>query len=89
MSTVDQQPPSSWSIWSIIVPLLPLALALIANILGRARDQQLIQAGIDQEIAAQSKAIFERTEAGKKMMGKIEGMHDPELDQLIKDLGQP
>jgi hypothetical protein len=75
------------SVWSILVPLIPTLLGLIANILGSARDKNLIQAGIDQEIARQSERISELTETGRKMRERIEKLNDPELNDLLRELG--
>lgn len=79
---------ATWSLWSWLLPLIPALLALIANIFARARDQQLIQAGVDQEVAAQAKVLLELTESGKKLLAKVEAMPDKELNDLLKDLGK-
>jgi len=84
-TSTNTQP--GWSLWSIIVPLIPTLLALIASILGSARDKNLIQAGIDQEIANQSERILALTETGRKLREKVEAMNDNELNDLLRELG--
>lgn len=87
MSSTSTNTQPGWSLWSIIVPLIPTLLALIASILGSARDKNLIQAGIDQEIANQSERILALTETGRKLREKVEAMNDNELNDLLRELG--
>ncbi|MFA7282828.1 MAG: hypothetical protein WC100_22310 [Sterolibacterium sp.] len=69
---------------SLISAGLQLALALINWVQGR----QQFTAGQDSEIAKTALAILEKTEAGKRIMEKINAMPDGELDNLIDDLGR-
>jgi len=91
MSTSNNTSGSS-SLWSILVPILlpmlPAFLAFVTNIFGRARDQQLIQAGIDHEIARQSEALFELTDSGKKMRARIDELNDEKTNDILRDLGK-
>ena len=69
---------------SLITAALQLALALMDWVQGR----QQFTAGQDAEIARNAVAILEKTEAGKRIMEKINAMPDGELDALIDDLGR-
>lgn len=53
------------------------------------QDKQQFNAGQDAEIAKNAVAILEKTNAGKKLMEKINAMSDGDLDSLIDDLGRP
>jgi len=87
VSSTSSNTQPGWSIWSIIIPLIPTFLAVIGGILTSARDKRMIDAGIDQEIARQSERIFELTETGRKTREKIEKLNDPELNDLLRQLG--
>lgn len=63
-------------------------LKLLSALLDWARGRQQFKAGEDAEIARSAVAILEKTEAGKRIMEKINAMPDGELDALIDDLGR-
>ena len=62
-------------------------LKLLSAILDWVRGRQQFTAGQDAEIAKAALAILGKTEAGKRIMEKINAMPDGELDALIDDLG--
>lgn len=68
---------------------LALALVKLANLLlDRAGDAARFKAGEDAELARASQAVLRRTEAGKKLMERLDALGDRELDDLLRDLGR-
>lgn len=65
-----------------------LGLRLVLAFFNWAQDRQQFKAGQDAEIARTALAILDKTEAGKRIMEKINAMPDGELDALIDDLGR-
>lgn len=68
--------------------LISVSLKLVLAFIDWARDKRQFTAGQDAEIAKSALAILEKTEAGKRIMEKINAMPDGELDDLIDDLGR-
>lgn len=68
--------------------LVKIGLSLVLAFIDWARDRRQFTAGQDAEIARSALAILEKTEAGKRIMEKINAMPDGELDDLIDDLGR-
>lgn len=69
-----------------------IGLALLKLVLGIMRmieNKQQFKAGQDSEIAKTAVAILQKTEAGKKLMEKINAMDDDDLGDLIDALGRP
>lgn len=64
-----------------------VGLKLLSAFLDWVRGRQQFTAGQDAEIAKSAMAILEKTDAGKRIMEKINAMPDGELDDLIDDLG--
>lgn len=69
--------------WPQIILLL---LQLVKAFMGEKEARRNFTAGQDAEIAKESTAILRKTEAGKKMLEKIEGMSDAEVDDFIDNL---
>lgn len=65
-----------------------LGLRLVLALVNWVQDRQQFKAGQDAEIARHAVAILDKTEAGKRIMEKINAMPDGELDALIDDLGR-
>lgn len=66
---------------------LGLAFLKLANlILGLVKDQQLIDAGVDKEIARNSASILARTEIGKQIDLRAAGLTEAQVDAELKDL---
>lgn len=66
---------------------LGLALLKLANlILGLVKDQQLMDAGVDRQIAETSAAILKRTQAGKEVVAKVTAMTEAQVDEALKEL---
>ena len=61
-------------------------LKLINTIMGTLNQDKWMQAGADAEIAKISASILARTEAGKKMMEKVNAMSDADVDAGLRDL---
>lgn len=68
--------------------LILLGLRALLAFMDWARDRRQFTAGQDAEIARNAVAILDKTEAGKRIMEKINAMPDGELDALIDDLGR-
>lgn len=67
---------------------IALLLLRVANsIVTWAREQTLLTAGQDQAIAKASTDILRKTQAGKKIMERIDAMPDSGLNDLVDDLG--
>ncbi len=71
-----------------IASFITLGLQLVLALLNWARDKHQFTAGQDAEIAKSAVAILEKTEAGKRIMEKVNAMSDGDLDTLIDDLGR-
>ncbi len=65
-----------------------LGLKLVLALINWVQDRQQFKAGQDAEIAKNAVAILEKTEAGKRIMEKINAMSDGDLGALIDDLGR-
>jgi hypothetical protein len=66
-----------------------LALALlrfVSSLLTWARERELISEGYDKAIAEQSAAILRKTDAGKKILEKVNAMSPSEVDSGLRDL---
>lgn len=64
------------------VQLALLGLQIVKWFLQRAHDNKQFQAGQDAEIAKATTEILRKTDAGKKLMEKIDALSDGELDDL-------
>jgi hypothetical protein len=62
------------------------ALKFINAIMGAVNREKWMQAGADAEIAKISAAILQKTEAGKKIMERVNAMSDAEVDAGLRDL---
>jgi hypothetical protein len=74
------------------VDWVSLGLALLkaaSAFLNWIQSRQQFKAGEDSEIAKTALAILDKTQAGKRIMEKINAMSDGELDSLVDDLGRP
>lgn len=68
---------------------LTLALALLKfvnNLMTWARERELISAGYDKAIAEVSHQILIKTEAGKKIMERVNAMSETEVDDGLRGL---
>lgn len=68
---------------------LSLALTLlkvVSQIMTWARERELISKGYDQAIAEVTQQILIKTDAGKAIMEKVNGMTDAEVDAGLRDL---
>lgn len=63
-----------------------LALKIINAIMGAVNREKWMQAGADAEIAKAALAVLSRTEAGKKIMERVNAMSDAEVDTGLRDL---
>ena len=66
-----------------------LALALlkfINNLMNYVDREQMLKVGADAEIAKTSAAILSKTEAGKKIMEKVNAMSDEDVDDGLRGL---
>lgn len=71
-----------------IVSTITLGLRVISGLLDYAQRQAWIKAGADAEIAKVSASILQKTEAGKRLMEKLDAMRDDELDKFMLELGR-
>ena len=62
------------------------ALKVINAIMGAVNRDKWMQAGADAEIAKISAAILSRTEAGKKILEKVNAMSDEDVDAALRGL---
>jgi hypothetical protein len=58
-------------------------LKLVNAIMSWAKESELIQRGYDQAIADQTKAILEKTVAGKRMLEKVNAMPIEDVDDAL------
>jgi len=68
---------------------LSLALAmlkLVNMIMGYMRERELISKGYDKAIAEVTQSILVKTEAGKKIMERVNGMSPEEVDAGLRGL---
>lgn len=68
---------------------ISFALALLKfvnSIMNYARERKLISQGYDQAIAEVTQSILIKTDAGKKILEKVNGMTDAEVDTGLRDL---
>lgn len=66
-----------------------LALALlkfVASIMMWARQRELISEGYDKAIAEVTTSILRTTDAGKKIMARVEAMSPGEVDDALRRL---
>lgn len=63
-----------------------LLLKLANAIMGAVSQDKWMRAGADAEIAKISAAILVKTEAGKKIMEKVNAMSDAEVDDGLRGL---
>ncbi len=63
-----------------------LALKIINAIMGAVNREKWMQAGADAEIAKAALAVLSGTEAGKKIMERVNAMSDAEVDTGLRDL---
>ena len=70
--------------WIAIAKLL---LGIVQWTMRRADENRSIKAGQDAEIAKQTVAILRMTDAGKKLMERIDAMSSDELDNLFDEFG--
>jgi len=71
------------------VSWISFALALLKfvnSIMNYARERKLISQGYDQAIAEVTQSILIKTDAGKKILEKVNGMTDAEVDTGLRDL---
>lgn len=66
--------------------LILTALKILNAIMGAVNREKWMQAGADAEIAKASLAILERTDAGKAIMEKVNGMPIEDVDKGLIDL---
>ena len=67
---------------SLVLTLLKIA----SQIMSWARERELITQGHDQAIAEATRILLLKTEAGKKMMEKVNAMSDAEVDASLRGL---
>lgn len=68
---------------------LQLALALLKlvnGIVGWYKQEQLIEAGVDKEIARTSASIFTKTATAKQIMEEVSGLSEDEVDVALRRL---
>lgn len=68
---------------------ISLALALLKfvnSIMGYMRERELISKGYDQAIAEVTQSILIKTDAGKKIMERVNAMSPEEVDAGLRDL---
>lgn len=68
---------------------LSLALALLKfvnSIILWARQRELVSQGRDQAIAEVAQSILRKTDAGKKIMARVDAMSPTEVDDALRRL---
>ena len=68
------------------VSLALALLKLVNGIMTWARERELISEGYDKAIAEVSQSILVKTDAGKKIMEKVNAMAPEEVDAGLRDL---
>lgn len=61
-------------------------LKLVNSIMLWAKERELISEGYDKAIAEQTQLILVKTEAGKRIMEKVNAMSDAEVDAGLRGL---
>jgi hypothetical protein len=61
-------------------------LKLVNMIMGYIRERELISKGYDQAIAEVAQSILVKTDAGKKIMERVNAMSDAEVDAGLRGL---
>lgn len=62
------------------------ALKILNAIMGAVNREKWMQAGADAEIAKAALAILERTDAGKKIMERVNAMPEEDVDAALVGL---
>lgn len=70
------------------VKLALLFLQAANGIIAWARDSRSFQAGQDAQVAKAALGVLALTDAGKKIMERIDAMDDSQLGGLVDDLGR-
>lgn len=76
-------PTSNVVTWAEIVLLI---LKIVNAIMGEVGNQRQFQAGADAEIAKITAAILRKTEAGRKIMERVDEMSPGEVDDTLRGL---
>lgn len=66
-----------------------LALALLKfvnNLMNFVSREEAMKAGADAEIARTTQAILAKTTAGKKILERVNGLSDPDVDAELRGL---
>ena len=66
--------------------ILLAVLKLINEIMGAINRDKWMQAGADAEIAKVTASILAKTEAGKKILEKVDAMSDEDVDAALRGL---
>lgn len=61
-------------------------LKLVNSIMTYARQREFITQGYDQAIAEMTQQILVKTDAGKKIMERVNAMSPEEVDKHLRDL---
>lgn len=61
-------------------------LKIVLWVLDRAKANQQIEAGRDEEIARTAAAVLAKTAAAKRIMGEINAMSPDQVDDLLRSL---
>lgn len=61
-------------------------LKLVNSIMSWARERELISQGYDKAIAEVTQSILVKTEAGKRIMERVNAMSPEEVDKGLRDL---
>jgi hypothetical protein len=68
------------------IKLALLVMQFIDKLFDKWRDKGLIDQGYDKAIAEVTQSILVKTEAGKKMMERVNAMSPEEVDAGLRDL---
>lgn len=68
------------------VSLALTLLKIVSQIMTWARERELISQGYDRAIAEASHSILLKTDAGKKIMERVNAMSDQEVDAGLRGL---
>lgn len=66
--------------------IILLALKIINAIMGEVGNARSFNAGVDFAISKTTLAILRKTEAGKKIMEKVDAMSDADVDTALRGL---
>lgn len=72
---------------SAIISLVVALLKFANFIMDTVQRERLMKAGADAEIAKVSAAILRKTQAGKKIMEKVDAMSEADVDSELRQLG--